>query len=167
MKLIYPILLVAAAIPVAEQAIENWLANDSEARWVPFTLTSGNQIRFIATVDGRPVGAILDTGVSDSAMSRRLSPRSAPRGAQTGTASAIGGPVAIGWASSPRVAFGGLDHRGGGLEFDRAGEVEAFDLEVEVGAEAGLEVHEQALGVEVLGTGDDRHGDRLVSLFCD
>lgn len=113
MKLIYPILLVVAAIPIAEQAIENWLANDSEARWVPFTLTSGNQIRFIASVDGRPVGAILDTGVSDSAMSRRLSPRQAARGPHAATANAIGGSVAIGWASSPRVAFGGLDHRGG------------------------------------------------------
>src|SRR3569832_75802 len=109
MKLIYPILFLAAAIPIAEQAVENWLANDSEARWVPFTLTSGNQIRFTATVDGRPVGAILDTGVSDSAMSTRLSPRST-RG---GTASAIGGAVPIAWATSPRVAFGGRDHRGG------------------------------------------------------
>ena len=109
MKLIYPILFIAAAIPIAEQAIENWLSNDSEARWVPFTLTSGNQIRFTATVDGRPVGAILDTGVSDSALSRRLSPRSS----RPGTAVAIGGSVPIAWANSPRVAFGGLDHRGG------------------------------------------------------
>jgi hypothetical protein len=113
MKLIYPALLVVAAIPIAEQAIENWLANDSEARWVPFTLTSGNQIRFTATVDGRQVGAILDTGVSDSALSRRLSPKPTPRGPQSGTASAIGGSVPIAWATSPRVAFGGLDHRGG------------------------------------------------------
>jgi hypothetical protein len=113
MKLLYPILLVAAAIPIAEHAIETWLANDSEARWVPFTLTGGNQIRFIATVDGRPVGAILDTGVSDSAMSRRLAPRLRPRGAAPGTASAIGGAVPIAWATSPRVGFGGLDHRGG------------------------------------------------------
>src|SRR3569623_167366 len=109
MKLIYPILFLAAAIPIAEQAIENWLSNDSEARWVPFTLTSGNQIRFTATVDGRPVGAILDTGVSDSALSRRLSPRST----RPGTAVAFGGAVPSAWAASPRVAFGGLDHRGG------------------------------------------------------
>jgi hypothetical protein len=132
MKLIYPILLVVAAIPIAEQAIENWLANDSEARWVPFTLTSGNQIRFIASVDGRPVGAILDTGVSDSAMSRRLSPRQAPRGARAATANAIGGSVAIGWTSSPRVVFGGLDHRGGKIAVvDAPGDAtggEAIDL---------------------------------------
>jgi Aspartyl protease len=113
MKLIYPILLVVAAIPIAEQAIETWLASDSEARWVPFTLTSGNQIRFVATVDGRPVGAILDTGVSDSAMSHRLAPSLRGRGAPTVTANAIGGAVPIAWATSPRVAFGGLDHRGG------------------------------------------------------
>ena len=66
MKLLYPILFLAAAIPIAEHAIETWLVSDSEARWVPFTLTGGNQIRFIATVDGRPVGAILDTGVDAS-----------------------------------------------------------------------------------------------------
>src|SRR3569623_2947906 len=111
MKLIYPILFIAAAIPIAEQAIENWLSNDSEARWVPFTLTSGNQIRFTATVDGRPVGAILDTGVSDSALSRRLSPRSRRPGPDV----AIGGSVPIAWANSPRVAIGGLDQRGGRL----------------------------------------------------
>src|SRR3569623_3368626 len=109
MKLIYPILFIAAAIPIAEQAIENWQSNDSEARWVPFTLTSCYLIRSTATVDGRPVGAILDTGVSDSALSRRLSPRSS----RPGTAVAIGGSVPIAWANSPRVAFGGLDPRGG------------------------------------------------------
>src|SRR3569623_208920 len=115
MKLIYPILFIAAAIPIAERAIENWLAYDSEARWVPFTLTSGNQIRFTATVDGRPVGAILDTGVSDSALSRRLSPRSS----RPGTAVAIGGSVPLAWAHSPRVAFGGRDLRAGfALEID-------------------------------------------------
>ena len=113
MKLIYPILFIAAAIPIAEQTIQTWLADDSEARWVPFTLTGGNQIRFIAAVDGRPVGAILDTGVSDSAMSRRLAPDVRQRLASGGTASAIGGSVPIAWATSPRVAFGGLDHRGG------------------------------------------------------
>ncbi len=113
MKLIYPILFLAAAIPIAEQAIETWLANDSEARWVPFTLTGGNQIRFVATVDGQPVGAILDTGVSDSAMSHRLAPRVRSRGSAAGTASAIGGTIPIAWATSPRISFGGLDHRGG------------------------------------------------------
>lgn len=113
MKLIYPILLVAAAIPIAERAIETWLASDSEARWVPFTLTGGNQIRFIATVDGRPVGAILDTGVSDSAMSRRLAPKLSGRDPATAVASAIGGAVPIAWVTSPRVGFGGLDHKGG------------------------------------------------------
>src|SRR3569623_1075685 len=109
MKLIYPILFIAAAIPIAEQAIENWLSNDSEARWVPFTLTSGNQIRFTARVDGRRGGASRDTGGSDSALSRRRSPRAS----RPGTAVAIGGSVPIAWANSPRVAFGGLDHRGG------------------------------------------------------
>ncbi|MDH7972597.1 pepsin/retropepsin-like aspartic protease family protein, partial [Sphingomonas sp. AR_OL41] len=113
MKLLYPILFLAAAIPIAEQAIETWLASDSEARWVPFTLTGGNQIRFIATVDGRPVGAILDTGVSDSAMSHRLAPKLRARATTPGTANAIGGAVPIAWASSPRVGFGGLDHKGG------------------------------------------------------
>ncbi len=113
MKLLYPILFLAAAIPIAEQAIETWLASDSEARWVPFTLTGGNQIRFIATVDGRPVGAILDTGVSDSAMSRRLAPNLRTHATTRGTASAIGGAVPIAWATSPRVGFGGLDHKGG------------------------------------------------------
>lgn len=132
MKLLYPILFLAAAVPIAEHAVETWLASDSEARWVPFTLTSGNQIRFVATVDGRPVGAILDTGVSDSAMSRRLAPKLRGRGVPPATASAIGGAVPIAWATSPTIGFGGLDHKGGRIAVidapDSATAGESIDL---------------------------------------
>ena len=46
------------------------LAPDTEARWIPFQLTPGNQIRFAMTIDGQSASAILDTGVSFTLLSR-------------------------------------------------------------------------------------------------
>ena len=40
------------------------LAADSDARWVPFDLTPGNQIAFRMTVNGREATAVLHTGVN-------------------------------------------------------------------------------------------------------
>ena len=89
------------------------LAPDTESRWVPFDLTPGNQIRFTMTVDGRDVTAILDTGVSFSVLSRAAAD---PAKVQSGgTATAIGGSVAIGWLPTATLTLGGLTRTGGGL----------------------------------------------------
>ena len=59
--------MIAAAPPQTEPTPTpgySLLAADAEQRWVPFTLTAGNQIRFAMTLDGQPVTAVLDTGVS-------------------------------------------------------------------------------------------------------
>lgn len=113
------LLLLADAPPTVPVASRDpgvvRLAADAEARWVDFTLTPGNQIRFDMAVNGRPVSAILDTGVSFSLLSR-----SSPvtRGAAIvpgGQASAIGGAVTIGWMPTRSLTLGGLSRRGGGL----------------------------------------------------
>ncbi|KQM63210.1 hypothetical protein ASE75_12065 [Sphingomonas sp. Leaf17] len=89
------------------------LSPDTETRWVPFDLTPGNQIRFTMAVDGRDLTAILDTGVSFSVLSRAAAD---PAKVQSGgTATAIGGSVAIGWLPTATLSLGGLTRTGGGL----------------------------------------------------
>lgn len=91
------------------------LAPDAAARWVPFDLTPGNQIRFVMALDGRPVTAILDTGVSYSVLAQRyaVTHRLAVRG--EGRATAIGGSVPVGRVATARLAIGALLRRGGSL----------------------------------------------------
>lgn len=91
------------------------LAPDAENRWVPFELTPGNQIRFAMTLDGRPVTAILDTGVSDSVLSSRFAGIDKARLRPGEAATAIGGSVATGRLPVDTVALGGLTRRGGTL----------------------------------------------------
>lgn len=106
--------LIAAAPPGTAPA-QTWLVGDSEARWVPFTLTPANQIRFTATIEGRAVAAILDTGVSTSVLTRRFADAAGLAVTPGPPAAAVGGSTAIGWVDSPTLGFGGLNHRGGRL----------------------------------------------------
>lgn len=91
------------------------LASDAEARWVPFDLTPGNQIRFTMTLDGAPVTAILDTGVSYSVVSKRYvaANRLAIRG--SARASVIGGSVPVSFVATSSLAIGALARQGGTL----------------------------------------------------
>ncbi|WP_298093115.1 hypothetical protein [uncultured Sphingomonas sp.] len=91
------------------------LSDDTENRWVPFTLTPGNQIRFTMTLDGRSVSAILDTGVSFTVLARSSDAVVPKRLRSGGSATAIGGAVAVGWMSTRRVELGGLVRTGGGV----------------------------------------------------
>jgi hypothetical protein len=109
MRWLLALLLIGAAEP--EPSVT--LSADSEGRWVPFELTPGNQIRFTAEVDGKPVAAILDTGVSHSLLSRAVADPARVRAG--GQGEAVGGTVALGWVATARVAFGGLTRGGGGL----------------------------------------------------
>jgi hypothetical protein len=113
-------LLLAAAAPLAagdaapggSYAV---LAPDTEARWVPFELTAGNQIRFAMTLDGRPVTAILDTGVSYSVIGKASPALDPARVRAGGSASAIGGAVSMGWMTTRSMSVGGLTRIGGGI----------------------------------------------------
>ena len=91
------------------------LAPDAEARWVPFDLTPGNQIRFTLDVDGAAVTAILDTGVSFSVLSRAFVDARRLKVRSGGTASAVGGSVPIGWIDTKTIRLGGLTRQGGSI----------------------------------------------------
>jgi len=84
------------------------LSADSEARWVPFDLTPGNQIRFSLLLDGTPVDAVLDTGVSQSVVSRAWAEAHKLKLHGGGAASAIGGPIATATVDARSIAMGGL-----------------------------------------------------------
>lgn len=105
--LLAPISDVQATPPVSH------LATDTEARWVSFELTAGNQIRFRTLLNGHWVDAILDTGVSDTAVSARFARTAGMKPLVTGHADAIGGSVALNWGAVDRIEVGGLVRTGG------------------------------------------------------
>lgn len=107
------ILLISA--PAFAKAPVFTLASDSEARWVGFELTPHNQIRFTLELDGVPVPAILDTAVSNSAISLGQAARMKLKTRGEGSAAAIGGTLGIEWAAARSIAFGGLRRTGGSL----------------------------------------------------
>lgn len=113
---ILPLMMIlgmgAAPMPGTGVAV---LSSDAEARWVPFDLTPGNQIRFVMAINGSPAIAILDTGVSTSVISRDFAASARLRVQPRGSANAIGGDVAIGWTATRSIAFGGLVRQGGGI----------------------------------------------------
>ncbi|MFW2850935.1 aspartyl protease family protein [Sphingomonas sp. TX0543] len=101
--------------PGARAAGVSRLSPDAEGRWVSFDLTPGNQIRFDMTVDGKPLTAILDTGVSYSVLARRYAESAKLPISAGGSATAIGGAVDIGWVVTRDLVLGGLTRTGGGL----------------------------------------------------
>ena len=115
---ILPLLLIAAAASCGQAPVPRpaatplpgvaRLAPDAEERWVPFDLTPGNQIRFTLDLDGRPLVAILDTGVSVTVLSRRSAAVNTAKLRAGGRATAIGGEVDIAWMPTRSIAIGGL-----------------------------------------------------------
>ena len=115
---ILPFLLIAAAASCGQAPVPRpaatplpgvaRLAPDAEERWVPFDLTPGNQIRFTLELDGRPLVAILDPGVSVTVLSRRSAAVNAAKLRAGGRATAIGGEVDIAWMPPRSIAIGGL-----------------------------------------------------------
>lgn len=95
------------------------LSPDAEQRWVPFALTPGNQIRFTATLDGRPLPAVLDTGVSVTVLSDRSAAVDPARLTAGGEATAVGGNVALRWMRTRAVAIGALTRDGGAVAVTR------------------------------------------------
>lgn len=91
------------------------LAPDAEARWVDFDLTPGNQIAFAMTIDGRPATALLDTGFTRSALSRRWAGAAGLRISDGGSGLGVGGRVAIGQVGGRDLTIGGLTRNGGRL----------------------------------------------------
>ncbi|RZM32361.1 MAG: hypothetical protein EOP67_28115 [Sphingomonas sp.] len=105
----------SATSPAARDRGVYHLAADAEARWIPFDLTPGNQIRFKMQLDGRDVTAILDTGVSYTLLAKASPAVDPAKLVAGGSATAIGGSVALGWMPTRSVALGGLARTGGGV----------------------------------------------------
>lgn len=110
-----PVAAAAEATAPATGTATTTLASDAEARWIPFELTPGNQIRFTAQLNGRAVSAILDTGVSHSVVSQHHAAAQRLAVRQEGRAQVIGGAVELGWTPVSTLAFGALASRGGRL----------------------------------------------------
>jgi predicted aspartyl protease len=110
-----PLAAAMAPGPPAPMPDRMVLAPDAEAQWVPFELTPGNQIRFRMTVDGRAATGILDTGFSQSVISRRWAREAGLRITEGGVGLGIGGSVAIGQTSGRTLVIGGLTKTGGRL----------------------------------------------------
>lgn len=106
------LLCLTAAAPVQGPSAPV-LAADAEARWIPFDLTPGNQIRFAMTLNGKAASAVLDTGVSYTVASADFARSVGLKAAAQGSAAAIGGTVPVGWAAVGDVGIGGLTRRGG------------------------------------------------------
>jgi predicted aspartyl protease len=106
---------LALLLLAAPAAHAQTLLADAETRWVPFTLTSANHLRFAMTVDGVPAQALLDTGLNHSAVSREFARRAKltidPKGAASGVA--LGGAIRVDWAATKSIAFGALSRSGG------------------------------------------------------
>ena len=128
--LLSSVVMGAAPPPVNERVV---LTADAEQRWIAFTLTPGNQLRFTAMLDGEPVGAILDTGASRTMLSRAYAERTGRAVTPRGRVAAIGGAVAGGWTAIGRLTLGGLERTGGGLSVidlpaSATGAAQAVDL---------------------------------------
>ena len=109
------LLLLSIAGPALAAPAADLLASDAEARWVPFDLTPGNQIRFTLTMDDEPITAILDTGVSFTVLSRAFVDTQKLKVRAGGSANAIGGVVPIGWIDTRKIVIGGLTRTGGSI----------------------------------------------------
>jgi len=109
-RLLSALLLLCAFASASAHA--DGLTADTEARWVPFDLGAGNQIHFTLTLDGAPVSAILDTGVSTSILSRAYVVRHKLKVQPAGAADAIGGRIATDVVQARALAMGGLQRSG-------------------------------------------------------
>jgi len=113
--------LALASVPPVSSGAEAkdgiTLASDSEARWIAFDLTPSNQIRFEAVLNGRPVRAVLDTGLTNTLATQDFATRARLAPGHPHPAPAIGGGV--GGASAPRrtpLTGGAPPPRGGALQ---------------------------------------------------
>lgn len=124
---------LAAGDPPARDGIT--LAPDSEARWIAFDLTPSNQIRFEAVLNGRPVRAVLDTGLTNTLATPDFAGRARLAIGRSQRALAIGGGVDIAWAPGGTLVIGGLTRRGGRIAIPNAPGQERFGADLLIGSD--------------------------------
>jgi hypothetical protein len=124
---------LAAGDPPARDGIT--LAADSEARWIAFDLTPSNQIRFEAVLNGRPVRAVLDTGLTNTLATPDFASRARLATGRSQRALAIGGGVDVAWAPGGTLVLGGLTRRGGRIAIADAPGQERFGADLLIGSD--------------------------------
>ncbi len=148
---------LALALLDPQASATTTLAPDTEARWVPFELTASNQIRFEASLGGRTVRAVLDTGLSDTIATRAFADAAGLSPTRTEKALAIGGGVEVAWAHAPALAFGGLERRGGRIGITDMPGQERFGADMLVGSDVlgccALEIDYDARRFRILRSG--------------
>jgi hypothetical protein len=130
-------LLLAAGSPNAGDPPPDGitLSPDSEARWIAFDLTPSNQIRFEAVLNGRPVRAVLDTGLTNTLATTEFATRARLAGGKSQPALAIGGGVRVAWAPGGTLVIGGLTRRGGRIAIPDAPGQERFGADLLIGSD--------------------------------
>lgn len=111
------------------------LAPDSEARWIAFDLTPSNQIRFEAVLNGRPVRAVLDTGLTNTLATTEFASRARLATGKSQPALAIGGGIRVAWAPGGTLVIGGLTRRGGRIAIPDAPGQERFGADLLIGSD--------------------------------
>ncbi|NYT42737.1 aspartyl protease family protein [Sphingomonas sp. R-74633] len=111
------------------------LAPDTEARWIAFDLTPSNQIRFEAVLNGRPVRAVLDTGLTNTLATTEFATRARLAAGKRQQALAIGGGVEVAWAPGGTLVIGGLTRRGGRIAIPDAPGQERFGADLLIGSD--------------------------------
>lgn len=160
--------LLAPALALTSPAPTTVLSRDAETRWIAFTLTPYNQIRFGLELNGKVVDAILDTGLSDTIVTSGFAQRNRLEPTRQAQAVAIGGNVPIAWADSPPLRIGGLTRTGGRIGVVRAAEENRFGADMLVGADVlgccGLDIDFDAKRFRILPSGRLPFTGRTVKL---
>jgi len=130
------VFLGLASPPAIEEAKDGiTLAPDSEARWIAFDLTPSNQIRFEAVLNGRPVRAVLDTGLTNTLATQDFAARARLAIGRRQRALAIGGGVEVAWAPGGTLVMGGLTRRGGRIVIPDAPGQDRFGADLLIGSD--------------------------------
>ncbi|MEP9359497.1 aspartyl protease family protein [Sphingomonas sp. KR3-1] len=129
-------LALAAAAPAGDPPADGIaLSPDSEARWIAFDLTPSNQIRFEAVLNGRPVRAVLDTGLTNTIATQDFATRARLAIGRSQRALAIGGGVEVAWAPGGTLVIGGLTRRGGRIAIPNAPGQDRFGADLLIGSD--------------------------------
>jgi hypothetical protein len=129
-------LALAAAPPAGDPPADGiTLSPDAEARWIAFDLTPSNQIRFEAVLNGRPVRAVLDTGLTNTIATQDFATRARLAIGRSQRALAIGGGVEVAWAPGGTLVIGGLTRRGGRIAIPNAPGQDRFGADLLIGSD--------------------------------
>jgi hypothetical protein len=130
------LMLASGAAPAGDPPQDGiTLAPDSEARWIAFDLTPGNQILFQAVLNGRPVRAMLDTGLSDTVATSAFATQARLSVVRRQQARAIGGGIEVAWAPGGTLVVGGLTRRGGRIAIPDAPGQDRFGTDLIIGSD--------------------------------